>query len=45
MVDIVKTFGWNYVATVADEGNYGEEGIEKFQNIAINNSKSLLLLT
>ena len=39
MVDIVKAFGWKYVATVADEGNYGEEGIEKFQKIAINNSK------
>ena len=39
MVDIVKAFGWKYVATVADEGNYGEEGIEKFEQLAKNNSE------
>ena len=39
MVDIVKAFGWRYVATVADEGNYGEEGIEKFEQLAKNNSE------
>ena len=42
MVDIVRAFGWKYVATVADEGNYGEEGIEKFEQLAKNNSKSVI---
>ncbi|KTF88148.1 hypothetical protein cypCar_00003113 [Cyprinus carpio] len=26
MVDIVKAMGWNYVSTLASEGNYGESG-------------------
>ena len=39
MVDIVHAFGWKYVATIADEGNYGEEGIEAFANLAKNNSE------
>uniref|UniRef100_A0A3P9KTX9 Glutamate receptor, metabotropic 4 n=1 Tax=Oryzias latipes TaxID=8090 RepID=A0A3P9KTX9_ORYLA len=30
MVDIVKAMRWNYVSTVASEGNYGESGIEAF---------------
>lgn len=30
MVDIVKAMRWNYVATVASEGNYGESGIDAF---------------
>ena len=39
MVDIVKKFGWTYVATLADEGNYGEKGIAAFEEIAENNGK------
>lgn len=34
MVDIVKQLGWKYVSTVAVEGNYGEKGIEAFENRA-----------
>ncbi|KAF1392009.1 hypothetical protein PFLUV_G00048040 [Perca fluviatilis] len=30
MVDIVKSMHWNYVSTVASEGNYGESGIDAF---------------
>ncbi|XP_015197849.1 metabotropic glutamate receptor 4 isoform X2 [Lepisosteus oculatus] len=30
MVDIVKAMKWNYVSTVASEGNYGESGVEAF---------------
>ncbi|KAM4587743.1 metabotropic glutamate receptor 4-like [Odontesthes bonariensis] len=30
MVDIVKAMRWNYVSTVASEGNYGESGIDAF---------------
>uniref|UniRef100_A0A667ZIZ5 Glutamate metabotropic receptor 4 n=1 Tax=Myripristis murdjan TaxID=586833 RepID=A0A667ZIZ5_9TELE len=30
MVDIVKAMRWNYVSTVASEGNYGESGVEAF---------------
>ncbi|XP_024240197.1 metabotropic glutamate receptor 4-like [Oncorhynchus tshawytscha] len=30
MVDIVKAMGWNYVSTVASEGNYGESGVDAF---------------
>uniref|UniRef100_A0A8C6LVW1 Glutamate metabotropic receptor 4 n=1 Tax=Nothobranchius furzeri TaxID=105023 RepID=A0A8C6LVW1_NOTFU len=30
MVDIVKHMRWNYVSTVASEGNYGESGVEAF---------------
>lgn len=30
MVDIVKNMRWNYVSTVASEGNYGESGVEAF---------------
>ncbi|XP_008319060.1 metabotropic glutamate receptor 4 isoform X2 [Cynoglossus semilaevis] len=30
MLDIVKAMRWNYVATVASEGNYGESGVEAF---------------
>jgi len=35
LVDLVKAFGWNYVSTLADEGNYGEKGIEEFENRAV----------
>ncbi|XP_057888099.1 metabotropic glutamate receptor 7 isoform X2 [Melospiza georgiana] len=34
MVDIVKALGWNYVSTVASEGNYGEKGVESFMQIS-----------
>ncbi|XP_032825467.1 metabotropic glutamate receptor 8-like isoform X2 [Petromyzon marinus] len=30
MVDVVKALGWNYVSTLASEGNYGESGVEAF---------------
>ncbi|XP_064162608.1 metabotropic glutamate receptor 4-like isoform X2 [Anguilla rostrata] len=30
MLDIVKALGWNYVSTVASEGNYGESGVDAF---------------
>ncbi|KAF7711611.1 metabotropic glutamate receptor 4-like isoform X1 [Silurus meridionalis] len=30
IVDIVRHMGWNYVATVASEGNYGESGVDAF---------------
>ncbi|CAH1782650.1 unnamed protein product, partial [Owenia fusiformis] len=35
MVDIVRHFGWSYVSTVADEGNYGEKGISAFEDLAL----------
>ncbi|KAJ8393503.1 hypothetical protein AAFF_G00059760 [Aldrovandia affinis] len=34
MVDIVKAMGWNYVSTLASEGNYGESGVDAFQQIS-----------
>uniref|UniRef100_H2ZT02 Glutamate metabotropic receptor 6 n=1 Tax=Latimeria chalumnae TaxID=7897 RepID=H2ZT02_LATCH len=34
MLDIVKAMGWNYVSTLASEGNYGESGVEAFQQIS-----------
>ena len=34
LVDVVQKFGWTYVSTVADEGNYGEKGIAEFENLA-----------
>ena len=34
MVDIAKSFGWNYVNTLADEGNYGVKGIGAFVEIS-----------
>ena len=37
MVDIVKMFGWTYVTTLGDEGNYGEKGIAAFEEIAEQN--------
>lgn len=33
MVDIVTALGWNYVSTLASEGNYGESGVEAFTQI------------
>ncbi|XP_013775002.1 metabotropic glutamate receptor 7-like [Limulus polyphemus] len=34
MVDVIKELGWNYVSTVAVEGDYGEKGIEYFKMLA-----------
>uniref|UniRef100_A0A8C8RJL3 Glutamate metabotropic receptor 6 n=1 Tax=Pelusios castaneus TaxID=367368 RepID=A0A8C8RJL3_9SAUR len=34
MVDVVKALGWNYVSTLASEGNYGESGVEAFVQIS-----------
>uniref|UniRef100_A0A8C9TXW3 Glutamate receptor, metabotropic 6a n=1 Tax=Scleropages formosus TaxID=113540 RepID=A0A8C9TXW3_SCLFO len=34
MVDIVKALGWNYVSTLASEGNYGESGVDAFIQIS-----------
>lgn len=34
MLDIVKALGWNYVSTLASEGNYGESGVEAFMQIS-----------
>ncbi|XP_014379393.1 metabotropic glutamate receptor 6-like [Alligator sinensis] len=34
MVDIVQALGWNYVSTLASEGNYGESGVEAFGQIS-----------
>ncbi|WAR26507.1 GRM8-like protein [Mya arenaria] len=34
MVDIAARFGWNYVSTLADDGNYGEKGVSAFEEIA-----------
>lgn len=34
MYDIVKAMDWNYVSTIASEGNYGESGVDAFQQIS-----------
>ncbi|GAA6100295.1 glutamate receptor, metabotropic 8b isoform X1 [Tachysurus ichikawai] len=34
MLDIVLAMGWNYVSTLASEGNYGESGVEAFVQIS-----------
>ncbi|XP_039617102.1 metabotropic glutamate receptor 8 isoform X1 [Polypterus senegalus] len=34
MVDIVTSLGWNYVSTLASEGNYGESGVEAFVQLS-----------
>jgi len=41
LVDVVRAFGWSYVSTLADEGNYGERGIAAFEKLAV---KSGLLI-
>ena len=35
LVDVVNAFGWSYVSTLADEGNYGERGIAAFEKLAV----------
>ncbi|XP_028391565.1 metabotropic glutamate receptor 8-like [Dendronephthya gigantea] len=37
MVDIIKKFGWNYVATVNSPGTYGTKGMEEFWKVAERN--------
>lgn len=34
MVEIAAKFGWNYVITLADDGNYGEKGVSAFEEKA-----------
>ncbi|XP_026106864.1 metabotropic glutamate receptor 8-like [Carassius auratus] len=34
MLDIVTAMGWNFVSTLASEGNYGESGVEAFVQIS-----------
>lgn len=34
MAEILRFFNWTYVATVASEGDYGETGIEAFEQEA-----------
>ncbi|XP_070557632.1 metabotropic glutamate receptor 6-like [Ptychodera flava] len=34
MIDVVQSFGWQYVSTVASQGNYGEGGVEAFMQLA-----------
>ncbi|XP_056223269.1 glutamate receptor, metabotropic 8a isoform X1 [Seriola aureovittata] len=34
MMDIVTAMEWNYVSTLASEGNYGESGVEAFIQIS-----------
>ena len=39
LVDVLRAFGWTYVSTLADEGNYGEKGIAEFENRAQKSGK------
>lgn len=39
MVDIAKELHWSYVNTIAEEGTYGEKGIEAFKEAAKNSGK------
>lgn len=41
LVDVVSKFGWSYVVTLADEGNYGEKGIAAFEEIAKNAGRTV----
>lgn len=34
MMDIVTAMEWNYVSTLASEGNYGESGVDAFMQIS-----------
>lgn len=50
MAEILRFFNWTYVSTVASEGDYGETGIEAFEqearmrNICIATSEKVGLL-
>uniref|UniRef100_K7FQJ1 Glutamate metabotropic receptor 6 n=1 Tax=Pelodiscus sinensis TaxID=13735 RepID=K7FQJ1_PELSI len=35
MVDVVKALGWNYVSTLASEGNYGEAGERRGRGVPV----------
>ncbi|KAF3843913.1 hypothetical protein F7725_015961 [Dissostichus mawsoni] len=39
--NIVTALGWNYVSTLASEGNYGESGVEAFVQISRESGFSL----
>lgn len=41
MLDIVTAMGWNYVSTLASEGNYGESGVEAFVQISRESGRKL----
>lgn len=43
MMDIVTAMEWNYVSTLASEGNYGESGVEAFIQISRETGKSFAL--
>ncbi|XP_063320679.1 glutamate receptor, metabotropic 6a isoform X1 [Pelmatolapia mariae] len=45
MLDIVKALGWNYVSTLASEGNYGESGVDAFMQISREAGTQSFLLT
>ncbi|TNN57444.1 Metabotropic glutamate receptor 8 [Liparis tanakae] len=40
MMDIVTAMEWNYVSTLASEGNYGESGVEAFVQISRETGRS-----
>lgn len=42
MLDIVTAMGWNYVSTLASEGNYGESGVEAFVQISRESGRKTL---
>jgi hypothetical protein len=39
MVDIATELQWKYVHTIAEEGTYGEKGIEAFEKAAKESGK------
>lgn len=43
MMDIVTAMEWNYVSTLASEGNYGESGVEAFIQISRETGKTFPL--
>lgn len=45
MLDIVTAMGWNYVSTLASEGNYGESGVEAFVQISRETGRKLTEFT
>ncbi|XP_071960232.1 metabotropic glutamate receptor 7-like [Antedon mediterranea] len=44
MFDIVKFMGWTYVSTVAEAGEYGENGIDAFINLTRNSGKVRIMI-
>ncbi|MEQ2179007.1 Metabotropic glutamate receptor 8, partial [Goodea atripinnis] len=44
MMDIVTAMEWNYVSTLASEGNYGESGVEAFIQISRETGRKLHLI-